>query len=142
MLFRSAGNWPTTHDAVHSVFVNEEPDSMLIFVVSRPLKYSLYPSWVDASPMFFHRTSESPMMFQWYLFISWVSSSSLPASLNVRTFHVPVMMLLLALILLSGISVAHFPPPPWYTAEGAALCNPGDGRSGMGCVVVVIMWRI
>ena len=29
-----AGNWPTTHDAVHSVFVNEEPDYLFMFVVS------------------------------------------------------------------------------------------------------------
>ena len=43
------------------------------------------------------------------------------------------MMLLLALILLFGISIVHFPPPPWYTAEAAALCKPGDGRSGNGC---------
>ena len=61
---------------------------------SRPLKKSLWPSGVDVSPKFFQRTSQSPRMFHWYLFISCVSSSTFPAALSDLTFQVPIVMFL------------------------------------------------
>ena len=52
--------WLASHDGIHSVFVNEESNSMLM---SMPPKYSLWPSVVDVSPKFFQCTSQSPRMF-------------------------------------------------------------------------------
>ena len=45
----SARDWSASHDGIHSVFVNEESNSMLMSC-SLPPKKSLWPSGVDVSP--------------------------------------------------------------------------------------------
>ena len=77
---------------------------------SWPLKKSLWPSGVEVSPKFFHRTSQSPRMFHRYLFISCISSSTFPAVLSDLTFQVPTVMLFLARSDF-GPSIAYFSPP-------------------------------
>ena len=103
-----------------------------------PQKYSLWPSSVDVSPKFFHRTSQRPKMFQRYLLISYDNSSNLPAIRKVLTFQVPIVILFLTCILLVVTPVAYFSPPSWWGTEGAVPFDPGDDRCGIGWEMLVI----
>ena len=93
----SARDWLASHDGIHSVFVNEDSNSMLMSV------------FTITEEKLFQRTSQSPRMFQRYLFISCVSSSTFPAAVSNRTFQVPIVMLFLARSDF-GSSVAYFSP--------------------------------
>ena len=109
---------------------------------SLPLKKSLWPSGIDVSPEFFQRTSQSPRMFHWYLFISCVSSSTFPAALSDLTFQVPIVMLFLARGDFSPSVTCFSPPSGWPAMEGVVLV-PSDDRAGMDWVVVVIfIWCV
>lgn len=90
-VIESVVHLPTAHDGFQDVLVNKKTDTALMFVLS-PTKYILWPSKVEVSRIFY-RNSQSPRMFQWYLLISLVSSSSLPAALSVLIFQVPTYVL-------------------------------------------------
>ena len=91
-------------------------------------------------------------MFQWYLSISWVSSSSFPANLRVLTFQVPIEMFSLPLIFLTFVPpVAYLSPMPQLLAVGAVIVKPGCDQSGikvsLGLLSMMIQgqnsaWRI
>ena len=109
---------------------------------SRPLKKCLWRSGIDVSPKFFQRTSQSPRLFRWYLFISSVSSSTFPAALSDLTFQVPIVILFLARSDF-GLSVAYFSTPSWWPATEGEVLVLGNDRTGMDWVVVVIyMWCV
>ena len=80
---------------------------------SLPLKCNLWPSSVDVSPKFFHRTPQRPKMFQPYLLVLYDNSSNLPAIREVLTFQVPIVILFHTRILLVVTPVAYFSPPSW-----------------------------
>ena len=102
------------------------------WMLSWPLQNSRWPSCVLFSPALSNRDSQSPSMFQSYLFISCWSSSSFSTSFSVLTFQVPMVMLRLAQMIFFGTPVIHFSPTrPWCTAGGAVLGDPGDDWSGM-----------
>ena len=110
---------------------------MLVFI----LFFTLWSSSVVVSPKFFYLISPSPRMFHLYLSISCVSSWSFLAALSVLVFQVPRVMLSLSRIF-DDAPVAHLTPPPWCTAKGAVLVDPGGDRSGMEWLCVVIAWWV
>ena len=81
-------DWSASHDSIHSVFVNEESNSMLmsVFMATEEVLGAF------RGRKFFQRTSQSPRMFHLYLFISCVRSSTFPAALSDLTFQVPIVM--------------------------------------------------
>ena len=63
---KSAGNWPTAHDAVHIVFVNEEPESLFMFVVSATEVWFLTflgGCFSDALPPSFTESYDVPVVY-------------------------------------------------------------------------------
>ena len=135
-----AGDWTTSHDSVHDVFVNKKSNAMLVFILFSTKKQqqqkTLCPSSVVVSPKFFYLISESPGMFHLYLSISCVCSWNFPAALSVLVFQVPMLMLSLPRIF-DDAPVAYLTLRP---AEGAVLVDPGGDRSGMVWLLVVIAW--
>ena len=123
-----AEDWATSHDSVHDVLVNKKSNAMLVLSCF-PLKKSLCPSSVVASPKFFHLISQSPRMFYLYLSISCVSSWSFPAALSVLVVHVSMVMSLPRIF--NDAPIEYLTPPSWCTAEGTVLVDPGGDRSGM-----------
>ena len=86
-----------------------------------------------------------PNMFQWYLLIAWVSSSSFPADLRVLTSHVPTEMLSLPLIFfifdlfIFDTSVAHLSPTSRCLTVGAVIVLPGCDQSGIKAFLMLFI---
>ena len=91
--YEAARDWSASHDGIHGVFVNEECNSMLMSVLTATEELVAFWCRRFSKVFFFQRTSQSPNMFHWYLFISCVSSSTFPAALSDLTFQVPIVML-------------------------------------------------
>src|SRR5688572_469592 len=84
------------------------------------------------SPFPVHRTSEIPIISYLNRFISFLSSSSLPAAHNVCTFHVPTVRVFLAsfsfcafLVVYEFFPVANFSTLPWSLDRGRGPCFTG-----------------
>src|SRR6218665_391822 len=75
------------------------------------------------SPAFVHLISAIPNMSHLYLFISSCRSCIFPASLRVRTFHVPTDNIVLAILIF--LSVADFSAKPRLLGGARGLCFSG-----------------
>ena len=101
--------------------------------VSSCLEYSMVePSWLTCRPDPVHRHSLTPRMSSLYLFISRMTCANFEASFIVRTFHVPMLILVLGP---SKLSVAHL--PSWCRLSAGVVILPGWLKSAMEPLVVV-----
>ena len=78
------------------------------------------PSWVTCRPDLVHRHSLTPRLSSLYLFISRMTCANFGVSFIVRTFHVPMLMLVLDP---SRLSVAHL--PSWCRLSAGLVILPG-----------------
>jgi len=96
-------------------------------------EYSIVePSWVTCRPDLVHRHSLTPRMSSLYIFISRMTCANFKVSFIVRTFHAPMLMLVLGP---SRLSVAHL--PSWRRLSAGVVILPGWLKSAMGPLVVV-----
>ena len=107
----SAGNWTASHDGIHSVFVNEESNSMLMSVFTAT-EEEFAAFWgrcfTKVFPAYF--TESEDVLSVFLHFVCYVSSSTFSAALSDFKFQVPKVMLFVARNDF-GPSVAYFSPP-------------------------------